>query len=74
MSKIKLDLYQRFTSNGAGRRYFTKQTIANATPFLINRCFFAIRNIVFKKDIDIPVGIGTTLFWDDPFLYFVEFK
>ena len=28
-------------SKGAGRRYFLKQTLANATSFLINKCFFA---------------------------------
>ena len=31
-----------WTSKGAGRRYFTKQTLINAISFLINKCFVTL--------------------------------
>ena len=31
-----------WTSKGAGRRYFTKQTIVNSISFLINKCFVTL--------------------------------
>ena len=31
-----------WTSNGAGRKYFTKQTLVNAISFLKNTCFFTL--------------------------------
>ena len=46
-----------WTSKGAGRRYFTKQTLVNAMSFLLNKCFFTIGNMVLKQDIGIPMGI-----------------
>ena len=52
-----------WTSNGAGRRYFIKQTLANTVSSLINKCFFIINNIVFKQDICMPVGIGLIVFF-----------
>ena len=30
------------TSEGAGRKYFTKQTLVNAMSFLTNKCFYII--------------------------------
>ena len=46
-----------WTSKGAGRGYFTRQTLVNAMSFLINKCFFTIGNMIFKQDIGIPMGI-----------------
>ena len=54
----KTSLY--WTSKGAARRYFTKQTLVNAMSFLINKCFLvtnATGNIAFKQDIGIPISI-----------------
>ena len=31
-----------WTSKGAGRGYFIKQTLVNATSFLINKCFVTL--------------------------------
>ena len=38
-----------WTSKGAGRRYFTKQTLVNAMPFLINKCFFILLTCFLNK-------------------------
>ena len=48
--KRRIDFFKTFiyrTSKGAERRYFIKQTLVNAMSFLINKCFFAIGNVVF---------------------------
>ena len=31
-----------WSSRGAGRRYFTKQTLVNAISFLVNKCFVTL--------------------------------
>ena len=62
-----------WTSKGAGRRYFIKQTLVNVISFLIIKCSFAIGNIVFKPDIGIPMGINPVPFWVKLFLYFIFF-
>ena len=36
----KISIY--WSSRGAGRRYFTKQTLANAMSFLMNKCFVTL--------------------------------
>ena len=63
-----------WTSEGAGRRYFTKQTLVYTMSFLINKCFFAIGNMVFKQNVDILMGIDPAPFWASLFLYFFESK
>ena len=60
------------TSKGAGRRYFTKHTLGSAMSFLINKCFFAIGNMVFKQDIGIPMSIDLAPFWANLFLTFLN--
>ena len=63
-----------WTSKGAGRRYFTKQTLVNVMSFLINKCFFTIDYMAFKKDVGISVGIDPALIWANLFLYFLKSK
>ena len=50
------------------------QTLVNAMPFLINKGFFTIGNMVFKQDIGIPMGINPAPFWANLFLSFFEFN
>ena len=57
-----------WTSRGAGRRCFTKQTLVNAMSFFINKFFFAIGNI------GIPMGTDPERFWAYLLLYFFKFK
>ena len=42
--------------------------------FLIKNCYFTIRNMVFKQDFGIPMGINPAPFWANWFLYFFESK
>lgn len=60
----KISIY--WTSKRAGRRYFTKQAIAKAIPFLINKyffIFFPIDNMIFKQDVVIEMGNDPAPFW-----------
>ena len=36
------------------------------------KCYFTIGNLVFKQEIDIPIGIDPTPYWRNLFLYFFE--
>ena len=63
-----------WTPKRAGRRYFMKQTLANAMSFFENKCFFTIGNMVFKQDIVIPMGIDPAPSRVNLFFYFFESK
>ena len=63
-----------WTLKGFGRSYFTRQTLIDAISFLIAKCYFTIRKLVYKQEIGIPMGIGTPLYWANLFLYFFESK
>ena len=60
ISFSKTSIY--WTSKGAGRRCFTKETLVNDMPPLTYKCFMAIANFVFKQDIGIPMGIDLAPF------------
>ena len=40
-----------WSSRGAGRRYFTKQTLVNAISFLMNKCFITLLVQWFSNNI-----------------------
>ena len=60
-----------WTSKGAGRRYFTKQTLVNAMSFLINKCFITLLVKWFLSKILVYQLVP---FWINLFLYFFESK
>ena len=62
------------TSKGAGKHFFTQQSLEHADSFLIKNCVFTIANLVFKQDIGIPMGIQLAPFWANLFLYFLKSK
>ena len=43
-------------------------------PFLIDKCFFTIFNMVSKQDIGIPICIDPAPSWGNHLLYFFESK
>ena len=65
----KISVY--WTSKGAGRGYFTKQTLVNAISFLINKCFITLLVKWFLNKILVYQLVP---FWINFFLYFFESK
>ena len=63
-----------WTSKGAGRIYIIKETLVDAMPFIISKYFFAISEVVFKRDISMPMGIDPAPFWANCFIYLFESK
>ena len=59
---------------GLGKGFFTERHLIEAITYLINVCYFAIGNMVFKQGIGILVGIDPAHFWANLFLYFFESK
>ena len=54
--------------------YHLKQTLANVMSFFINKCIFAIGNLVFQHDTDTLMSIDPVTFWANLFFYFFEAK
>ena len=48
-SKIDIKTSTYWTSKGAGRKYFAKQTLVSTMSFLISKCFFTIGDLFLKK-------------------------
>ena len=63
-----------WTLKGCVRRYFTKKTLTVAISFFITKCYLTIRNLVFKLEIGIPMGIGPAAYQENLFLYFFKSK
>ena len=61
-----------WTSKRCGRSYFTRKTLINAISFLITKYCITIRNLLFKPEIDIPVGIDLVPYWESLFLNFLN--
>ena len=68
----KTSIYQ--TSKGCGRKCFTTQIVIDVILFLTTKCYFMIKNLVFKQEIGIPVDIYLAPYWENLFLYFFESK
>ena len=59
-----------WSSRGAGRRCFTKQTLVNAKYFLINKLFV----ILLVKQLLNKILVYQLVFWTNLFLHFFESK
>ena len=46
------------------KKKFTQQSLKHSVSFLIKICFFAIGNLIFKRDIGAPMGIDLVPFWE----------
>ena len=53
------------------RKFFTQQSLKNYISFAIADCFFTVANILFKKDIEIPVWIDLALFPENYFFIYL---
>ena len=64
---LKTSIY--VTSKGCRRRYLARQTLIDVISFLITKCNFTNGNLVFKQEIDIPMGIDQALYWAHLFFF-----
>lgn len=59
---------------GCQRRYFTRQVLIDVISFLIPKSYFSIVNLIFKKEISIPISIDQAPTWTNLFQYFFDSK
>ena len=65
---------KHWISRGVGRRYFTKQTLVNATSFLINKCFITLLVAWFLNKIFANQLVWISTILGQAFVYFFECK